>query len=158
MINLNDLRVFYHTAKNLSYTLAARDLFISQPAVTKQVKALEDYWRLKLFSKKGSRVYLTEEGNTILEYAKRIFESEKELELVVEDIKVLERGTLRFAVPLALISFLSFLIDKYKNKYPNIKIKMSEGSAQSIIQKLLNNETEIALISKVEDHPDIHFC
>ena len=157
MINLNHLRVFYHTAKNLSYTKAGRDLFISQPAVTKQVKALEDYWDLKLFSKKGSRVYLTEEGKTILEYAKRIFGSEKELELAVEDIKTLEKGTLRLAHPEALKSFISFLIDEFNNEYPNIKIKMSEGSSQSIIQELLNNETEIALISKVEDHPDIHF-
>lgn len=99
MINLNHLRIFYHTAKNLSYAGAARELFISQPAVTKQVKTLEEYWDLKLFSKKGSKVYLTEEGHTILEYAKKIFEHEKELELAVEDMKNLEKGTLRLAVP-----------------------------------------------------------
>jgi DNA-binding transcriptional LysR family regulator len=157
MINLNHLRVFYHTAKNLSYTEAGRELLISQPAVTKQVKTLEEYWDLKLFSKKGSRVYLTEEGHTVLEYAKKIFENEMELEHAVEDIKNLEKGILRLAVPQAFMSFLSFLMDIFNKKYPHIRIKMSEGSSLSIIQSLLNNETEIALISKVEDHPDINF-
>ena len=161
MINLNHLRIFYHTAKNLSYTGAARELFISQPAVTKQVKTLEEYWDLKLFSKKGSRVYLTEEGHAILEYARKIFEQEKELELAVEDMKNLEKGTLRLAVPHAFLSFLSFLMDIFNKEYPQIRIQMTEGSSLSIIQSLLNNEAEIALISKVENHQDIcfiHLC
>lgn len=157
MINLNHLRVFYHTAKNLSYTMAGKELFISQPAVTKQVKALADYWDLKLFSRKGSRVLLTEEGKAVFEYAKKVFETEKELELAIDDIKDLERGNLRLALPQTFMSFLSFLMDIYNKEYPQISIKLSEGSSLSIVQKLLNNEAEIALISKIENHPDIHF-
>lgn len=157
MINLNHLRVFYHTAKNLSYTKAGRDLYISQPAVTKQVHALEDYWDIKLFSKKGSRIYLTDEGKVVLEHAKRIFESEMDLELAVEDIKNLDKGILRIAVPQAFMSFLSFLMDIYSKEFPHIKIKISEGSSLSITKSLLKNESEIAVISKINDHPDIDF-
>ncbi|MCP4668200.1 MAG: LysR family transcriptional regulator, partial [Deltaproteobacteria bacterium] len=53
MINLHQLRVFYHAAKNLSFTKAAESLFITQPAVTAQVKHLENHCDLKLFKKKG---------------------------------------------------------------------------------------------------------
>ena len=53
MLNLNQLRVFYHAAKNLNYTAAARELFITQPAVTAQMKAFEEACNLKLFRKKG---------------------------------------------------------------------------------------------------------
>ena len=157
MINLNHLRCFYHTGRNLSYTLAARDLFITQPAVKKQVKALEDYWDLRLLSRKGPRLVLTEEGKNIFQYAKRIFEFENVLEVAVEDIKNLKSGTLRIAVPHAFLSFLSFMMESFNNKYPDIKIQMSEGSSFSIIQMMLNNEAEIAVISKIEEHPHISF-
>ena len=56
MLNLNQLRVFYHAAKNLNYTVAAGELFITQPAVTAQMKAFEEYCDLKLF-KKGGAIY-----------------------------------------------------------------------------------------------------
>ena len=70
MINLNHLRVFFHAAKNLNYTRAASDLFITQPAVTAQIKAFEEVWNLKLFKRKGKRVYLTDEGLAIYEQAR----------------------------------------------------------------------------------------
>ena len=57
MLNLNQLRVFYHAAKNLNYTVAAGELFITQPAVTAQMKAFEESCNLKLFRKKDVKVY-----------------------------------------------------------------------------------------------------
>ena len=71
MINFNQLRIFYQTAKYQSCTVAAQKLFITQPAVTAQIKAFEDSCNLRLFKKKGRKIYLADEGKTLFEYAKK---------------------------------------------------------------------------------------
>lgn len=157
MINLHHFRVFYHVAKNLSFTLAARDLFITQPAVTKQVHALEEMLNLKLFRKKGVTTVLTEEGNLLFEYAKKLFEYEKEIELVVEEIKSLERGTLRIASPKPIKYTMNFLMAIFHKEYPKIRIQLSEGNSLTIMHRLLANEIEIAFMAKIQEHPDIQF-
>jgi len=63
--------------------------------VTAQIKTFEDQCDLKLFKKKGRSLYLSEEGSTLYEYARRIFEYEREVEDVIEEMRKLKRGTLR---------------------------------------------------------------
>ena len=77
MINLNQLRAFYQAAKYQNFSRAAKNLFVSQPAVTAQVKLFEDYCGLKLFKKKGRNLYLTDEGKALYDYASKIFEYEQ---------------------------------------------------------------------------------
>jgi len=74
VINFNQLRVFYQTAKYSSCTRAAEKLYITQPAVTAQLKFLEEFCSLKLFKRKGRKIYLTDEGKTLYDYALKIFE------------------------------------------------------------------------------------
>lgn len=157
MLNINHLRIFYHVGKNLSFTQAAKDLYISQPGVTAQVKNLEDSLCLQLFTKRRSKVCLTEEGKTLFQYAKRLFEFEHEIEEAIENIRTLKQGTLRLAVPTAFTSFMSFMMDRFYESYPNIRIQVIEGTSQSIVGKLLENKAEIGIVSKVEDDPDIKF-
>ena len=94
MLNFNQLRVFYHAAKNLNFTAAANELFITQPAVTFQMKAFEEFCNLKLFKKRSRRLFLTDEGRTLFEYAEKIFKFEKEIENVIDEMKELKRGVL----------------------------------------------------------------
>ncbi len=95
MLNFNQLRVFYQTAKHLSCTTAAKKLFITQPAVTSQLKHFEEFCNLKLFKKKGRNIHLTDEGKTLYDYTCKIFEYEKEVEDVIEEMRELKRGVLR---------------------------------------------------------------
>ena len=87
MLNLNQLRVFYHAAKNLSYTAAAAELFITQPAVTAKMKAFEEYCQLKLFKKKGRNLVLTDEGRELFGHAEKIFKYEREIESAIENMR-----------------------------------------------------------------------
>ena len=64
MINFNQLRVFYQAAKNMNFTEAAKELFITQPAVTAHIRLFEDYSNLKLFQKRGRKIFLTDEGKS----------------------------------------------------------------------------------------------
>lgn len=158
MLNFNQLRYFYHASKNLSFTMAASELFITQPAVTAQVKSLEDYCNLKLFKKRGRRIHLTDEGKTLYEYTRKIFEYEKEIEDVIEDMRKLKRGILRLGTTKAYAHyFMPFMITGFREAYPQIKISLSEGSSSDMIHSLLDLKIEVAIIAKAEDHPDVHF-
>ena len=92
MINLNQLRAFYQAAKCQNLSIAAKNLFVSQPAVTAQVKLFEAQCGLKLFKKKGRNLCLTDEGKALYEYARKIFAYEKKIEETVEQMKELKHS------------------------------------------------------------------
>jgi DNA-binding transcriptional LysR family regulator len=158
MINLNQLRVFYEAARCGSFTSAARKLCITQPAVTATIKTFEDQCNLKLFKKKGRSLYLSEEGSTLYEYTKKIFEYEREVEDVIEEMRKLKRGTLRLGTSKAYARyFMPFLISSFREAFPHIKVHLDEGSSLDIIHSLLDLKNEVAVIARVEEDPNITF-
>ncbi len=158
MINFNQLRVFYHAAINESFTIAARALFITQPAVTAQIKALEECSDLKLFKKKGRNIFLTDQGKILLEYARKVFSYEIEMENAIADLKTLNRGVLRLGTTKAYARyFMPFLIVNFHKQFPKIRIHLDEGSSYDMISSLLEFKNELAVIAKVREHPDITF-
>ena len=158
MINLNQLRVFYEAAKHQSFTSAAERLFVTQPAITAQVRSFENQCNLKLFKKKGRKVYLTDEGKTLYECVKRIFECEKEFEDLVEEMRELKRGILRLGTTKAYARyFMPFLISGFREAYPHIKVNLDEGSSLDMVRSLVELKNEVAVIAKVEDDAQITF-
>lgn len=158
MINFNQLRDFYQVAKNLNFTVAANKLYITQPAVSAQIKLFEDYCKLKLFKKKGRKIYLTDEGEALYSYARKIFEYEREIESAIEDMRELKRGILRLGTTKTYACyFMPSLISTFHDAYPHIKINLDEGSSLDMTNSLLDFGNELAIIAKVEENPDICF-
>jgi len=158
MLNFNQLRIFYHAAKNLNFTAAARDLFITQPAVTAQVKLLEEYSELKLFRKKGRGVYLTDEGRALFEYAKHVFDYEKEIEFAIEEMRELKRGVLRLGTTKTYARyFMPFVLTRFHQTYSDIRIHLDDGSSQAMVQSLIDFKNEIVIIAKIVSYPGVCF-
>jgi DNA-binding transcriptional LysR family regulator len=158
MINFNQLRIFYYTAKYQNCTIAAQKLFITQPAVTSQIKAFEESCNLTLFKKIGRKIYLTDEGKSLYEYARKVFEYEKEIEDDIEDMRALKKGVLRLGTTKTYArSYMSLLISKFWQSYPNVKIILNEGSSLEIASSLLNLQSEIAIMAKIEESSEISF-
>jgi DNA-binding transcriptional LysR family regulator len=158
MLNFNQLRVFYTAAKNLNFTAAAKELYITQPAVTFQVKSFEEYCDLKLFKKKGRRVYLTDEGKALLDYAEKIFQHEKEIENVIDEMRELKRGVLRLGTTKTYARyFMPLMITSFHQKYPEFKIQLNEGSSADMIYSLADLKIEVAIIARAVDHPEVNF-
>lgn len=158
MINFNQLRVFYQTAKHMSYTRAAEELFVTQPAVTAQVKQFEEACNLKLFERKGRKIQLTDEGKTLFESASRVFEYEKEIDSVIEEMRALKRGVLRLGTTKVYARyFMPFLITSFRETYPQIKIHLDEGSSLDMIHSLLDLKNEVAVIAKAEENSRVSF-
>jgi DNA-binding transcriptional LysR family regulator len=142
----------------MSFTKAAEDLFITQPAVTNQIKTFEENLNLKLFKKNPRKICLSEEGKILYEYAQKLFNYEKEIEKVIEDIKELRVGAVSVGTTRTYAhSFLPLLITHFHKSYPNIKVKVDEGGSLDIIQNLFSFKNDVAIIAKVEDNRDVCF-
>jgi DNA-binding transcriptional LysR family regulator len=158
MINLNQLRAFYQTAKCQNVSVAAKELFVSQPAVTAQIKLFEDSCGLKLFKKKGRNLYLSDEGKTLFKYAGKIFEYERKIEDAVEQMKELKKGSLRLGSARTYARyFMPFLLTGFRDAYPHIKIHFDEGNSLEMIHSLVDLKNEVVIIAKAEDHPNVAF-
>lgn len=156
MINFNQLRIFYQAAKYQSCTVAAKKLFITQPAVTAQVKAFEDSCNLRLFKKRGRKIYLTDEGKKLYQYANQIFEYEKEIEDIIEDMRALKTGVLKLGTTKTYArTYMPIFITRFRQSYPQIKIHLNEGSSLEMANSLLDFQIEIAIVAKIEDNPQI---
>jgi DNA-binding transcriptional LysR family regulator len=158
MLSPYQLRAFYEAAKSMNFTVAAKNLFVSQPAVTTQIKLFEEYCNLKLFKRKGRRMYLTSEGKSLFYYAEKVYELEKEIEKVIKDFHGLKRGDVRLGITKTTVKYSidSFILSFHKS-FPNIKIKVQEGTSMEMLQGLLDFKNDLALISQVDDNPNIDF-
>lgn len=158
MINLNQLRAFYQVAKCQNVSLAARQLFVSQPAVTAQVKLFEESCGLKLFKKKGRNLILTDEGETLFNFSKKIFEYEQKIEDAVTQMKELKKGSLRLGSARTYARyFMPFLLTGFRDSFPHIKIHLDEGSSREMIHSLIELKNEVVIIAKADELPNIAF-
>lgn len=81
------LKVFQSVAKNLSFTKASQELFVSQPAITKHIQELEAYYQTRLFDRQGSKISLTKSGELLLKHSEKILDDYKQLEYYNRQIK-----------------------------------------------------------------------
>jgi LysR family transcriptional regulator, low CO2-responsive transcriptional regulator len=158
MLNLNQLRAFYHVAKTLSFSAAAEDLFVTQPAVTKQIKLFQEFCRLKLFKSRKGRLYLTDEGRKVLVYASRIFELETQLEDAISGFQNQKQGSLRIGTTKTYAkSLMPKLLAPFQKSYPRVTIELDEGSSLNMTESLLDFKNSLAIVAKVLDNPDISY-
>jgi DNA-binding transcriptional LysR family regulator len=141
------LKVFRTVAEHLSFRKAAEHLFISQPAVTLQIKALEDDLGVRLFDRAANRVSLTTHGSLLLDYAKKIaslvFEAEQKLG--AQDGKL--SGELALGVSTTIAQYvLPRLLGAFLNEHPRVQFSLQSGNTSEIVQLLLDNKLSIGLI------------
>jgi DNA-binding transcriptional LysR family regulator len=150
-MNFNHLRVFYESAKELNFSRAAERLSISQPAVSIQIKQLEEMLQIKLFNKIGNRIFLSEAGKLLLDYAHKIFELENEAEKSINEIKEVKKGAIHIGTTKTYARYLMpNYISHFHALYPGVSIHLSEGSSLEMIQSLFNMQNELAIVASTE--------
>ena len=146
ILNVNQLRAFVLAAKHRSITLAAQELMVTPPAVSKQVKQLEDIVEIKLIFRNGNSIELTEMGQKIYKKCIRIFDQIKEMEDFLEDISKAKSGVLRIGCPQSIAKYvIPHLISSFKKTYPGITILLDQGNNSEMIKSVLNHQNELAL-------------
>ena len=145
-ITLRQLRVFEAVARHLSYTRASQELHLSQPAVSMQVRQLEEAVGIPLFEKLGKRTELTEAGREVYNYSRTINRSLAELEEVMQSLKGVSSGRLNIAVASTVNYFAPRLLAVFHQRYPGISPRLDVTNRETLVRLLESNAVDLALM------------
>ncbi|HHL31642.1 MAG TPA: LysR family transcriptional regulator, partial [Oceanospirillales bacterium] len=147
-ITLRQINIFVEVANHLSITKAANSLFLTQPAVSMQIKQLEDMVDLPLLNHIGKKLSLTQAGEEFLKYCIRIKNELYEAKELMQEFKGVKRGTLNISVASTLSHFAVDTIKKFLAQHPKIKIKFEVNNRYTVLENLKNSTADIVLMGK----------
>ncbi|OOZ46122.1 LysR family transcriptional regulator [Solemya velum gill symbiont] len=145
-VTLRQLHVFQAVARHLSFTRAAEELHLSQPAVSMQVRQLEESVGLPLFEKTGRQISLTEAGTELNHYSQNICRELDEAAEVMESMKGVNSGHLKIAVASTINYFAPRLLAAFSKIYPGIELSLLVTNRESLVQLLKENEEDLVLM------------
>ena len=154
-ITIRQLQVFASVAKHLSYTRAAEELHLTQPAVSMQIKQLEKSVGLNLFEHIGKKIYLTEAGSVVLEHAISITSKLASIENDLEQLKGIDGGRLTVCIASTVNYFATRLISRFSQAYPNVQISLDVTNRQDLLKRLETNEPDLVLMGRPPSSADL---
>jgi DNA-binding transcriptional LysR family regulator len=151
------LQVFHTVARLLSFTKAAEALHMTQPAVTFQVRQLEEYFNTRLFDRTHNRISLTEVGEKVYEYAEKIFEQYALMENTVKEMTGDINGVLLIGASTTIAEYmLPVLLGDFKNKYPNVRIRLRVSNTDEIVSMIENNAIDLGVVEAPVSNKSLH--
>lgn len=152
------LKVFQSVAKNLSFTKASQELFVSQPAITKHVQELETTYQTRLFDRQGSRICLTESGKLLLEHCERILEDYKRLEYEMHLLHNEYTGELKLGASTTIAQYvLPPLLGNFISKFPQVSLSLMNGNTRDIEIALQEHHIDLGLVEGVFRLPNLKY-
>ncbi len=141
------LQVFYTVAKLLSFTKAAETLHMTQPAVTFQVRQLEEHFNTRLFDRTHNRVTLTEAGRKSYEYAEEIFELYAEMENSVKELTGDVSGALTLGASTTIAEYmLPSLLSGFTKQYQDIQLRLKVSNTEGIVSMIENSMIDLGIV------------
>ncbi len=141
------LQVFHTVARLLSFTKAAETLHMTQPAVTFQVRQLEEYFNTRLFDRTHNRISLTEAGDRVFEYADRIFDLYTDMENSVREMTGEIRGALTIGASTTIAEYmLPALLGDFGTRYPEVTIHLRVSNSDGIVSMVENNSIDLGVV------------
>lgn len=153
-VNLHQLRIFYTVARLGSFSRAAEELRISQPSVSIQVADLERSLRVDLFEQLGKRIYLTDAGRVLEDYARRILNLVEEANSALAEVAGEFRGRLTIGASTTPGTYvLPRVIGAFQEKYPNVTVTLDIANTRRIQERILRNELDLGIVGwEVSSH------
>ena len=151
------LQVFYTVAKQLSFTKAAEQLFMTQPAVTFQVKQLEEHFNTRLFERSHGRIALTPTGQLVLEYAERILGLSAEMDKRVSELTGAISGPLMLGASTTIAEFiLPRVLGEFKARHPQVQTHMTVANSEIIENRVADHTIDLGLIESPSQLTSLH--
>lgn len=147
-LTLRQLQVFETVVRHLSHSRAAKELYLSQPAISMQIKQLELGVGLPLFEQTGKQIHLTEAGREMLHYSRAISQQLQEMEAVFAEMKGLEHGHLNISVVSTANYFMPQLLAKFCQQHPKIKVSLHVANRDAVLKQLDENSTDLAIMGQ----------
>ena len=155
-LNYHQLRIFCAVARLAGFTKASEALYISQPAVSAQVKALERAVGAPLVEREGRNIRLTEAGRLVYEHGQQIFAIGNSLGRAVDALLGLEAGRLAIAASTTPGDYLlPPIIGAFKERHPKVEVELRIANTQAIIRSLAQREVDLGFIGDPVEHPDL---
>ena len=143
---LRQLKVFEAMARNLSFSRAAEELHLTQPAVSIQVKKLEEHAGLPLFEQLGKKIHLTPAGEEMLHSSRLIIQQFKEVEQAMTQFKGVSGGKLNVAVISAGDYFFPRLLVEFARRHKGVTLNLSVHNREALLGQLADNLTDLAIM------------
>jgi LysR family transcriptional regulator, low CO2-responsive transcriptional regulator len=147
-VTLRQLRVFAAVARHRSFTRAARELHLTQPAVSQQVKLLEEQVGMPLFEQLGRKIRLAPAGSELLRYATQMAELLREAGETLAAMRGLKRGVLKLGAVSTAKYFAPALLSAFTPAYPEVTIKFTVSNREEIVRLLAANETDLVIMGR----------
>lgn len=141
------LQVFNAVAKRLNFTKAAKELFITQPAVTKHIQEIENHFKVKLFERNGTKIELTPAGETLLQHTEQLFAMYRNLEFDLNTFTQQHTGQLRIGASTTVAQYvLPPVLAAFHKKFNNIKVTLSISNTEQIEKALQNKNIDVGIV------------
>ena len=147
-LTLRQVRIFLSAYKHMSFARAAEELCITAPAVSQQIKEMEQDMGVNLFIRENRKIELTSAGEYFLLYARKLLSTVNEADVMMERLRGTQMKTLNIGLVSTAKYFLPHLIAEFKKDFPNIKIKMEARNRQQLVELLRDGEIDIAIMGQ----------
>jgi len=147
-LTLRQLQCFSAVAQNLSFTRAAEQLHLTQPAVSMQVRQLEQQTGIVLTEQIGKKIYLTDAGDEVFRYARSILRRVDEMDDVLDRMKGLAGGQLRIAAISSANYFAPRLLGVFHRRFPDVGVSMDVTRQERVLRQVADNEVDMAIMGQ----------
>jgi DNA-binding transcriptional LysR family regulator len=147
-VTVRQLRVFATVARHLNFARASEELHLTAPAVSMQIRELEDQIGLPLFDRGGRKVSLTMPGEYFLVHARRVLASLRDAEDLIARLKQAQTGSIAIGMLSTAKYFLPRLLTGFLADHPGVEIKLNEGNRQVLVESLQRNELDFAVMGR----------
>lgn len=152
------LKVFLSVAKNLSFTKASQELFVSQPAITKHIQELESCYQTRLFDRQGNKICLTESGELLQKHSERILDDYKRLEYEMHLLHNEYMGELKLGASTTIAQYvLPPLLASFIDKFPQVGLSLMNGNSREVEAALQEHRIDLGLVEGVFRLPNLRY-
>jgi DNA-binding transcriptional LysR family regulator len=155
-LTLRQLQVFEAVARHLNFSRASEELHLSQPAVSMQVKQLEEAAGIALFEQVGKKIFLTGAGREVLLSSQAISQHLRDLEAALADLQGLKSGRLVVGVVSTASVFATRLMAQYRKQQPEVQLTLNVVNRETLLQQLAHNETDLAIMGQPPEGRDLY--
>ncbi|MCB2137336.1 MAG: LysR family transcriptional regulator [Rhodobacteraceae bacterium] len=149
------LRAFHYVAICGGFSRAAEELCLTQPAISDQVRKLEEEYDVLLFDRRKKQVVLTQAGERLLEITQRLFDSESQALELLSESRALRAGMLRIVADSP--HHLLHILGAFREKYPGVRITVRAGNSETVISSLYRYEADIGVLGELPQSRDFEF-
>lgn len=150
--------VFISVAENLSFSKAANDLHISQPAITRHIKELEERYKTTLFERKGNKIYLTTAGEKVYHAFKKISQQYRNLDFEIGQLHHNFSGEFKLGASSTISQYvIPKIIASFHKRYPQIQIYLLNGNSFEMEKLLLDNKIDLALVENQSTQSGVQY-